>query len=250
MQAFRDCIAISEIHIPYSVVELGEDCFKNWNLNQKIYRLQKNIYTGKIEETIILLKKSGAEAVQEIYFEDFVTVTFNNYCVNQGHYFENIQAKVNILQRDGNLLTITIPAGYCQTCKKYFIGYWQFEKIKKMGVLLCRMTHEESNSHDDTTGFYVDLSPESILKQYGYSVNANNNLTEEQRQQLLICLVESGICSKQKIANHLTWLIKTRRNQADLVNAISKWKVDRDFIDSYKMGTGRVVGMRALRIRR
>lgn len=250
MQAFRGCCAIQEIHIPLSVKEIGEDCFKNWNEHQKIYRTIKSQKTGKPIEILQEITTSNIGDAAQIYFEDFVTVTTNNYCIGKGHQFENIRAIVHILMRDGNLKTITVPAGYCQTCKKYFIGYWQFENLRKLGIILCRMVHENQQQTSSSENFYDSLSPESILKQSGYSVGVKDDLTDEQRRQILVCLMESGICSKQKITSHLSWLIQSREGRMDLANAIHKWTADRNFVDSYKMGSGRVVAMKALRVRR
>lgn len=248
-QAFRDCTSLREIHLPETVSEIGEDCFKNWKATQTIYRLQRGRYTGRLTE-LPFSPDTAHSSSQEIYFEDFVTVTTNSYCVNNGHDFENVQAKVNILCRDGTVRTVTVPAGYCKTCKKYFIGLWQFENLRKIGVLLCRLVDETSTSGAKGSVFYSGLSPESLLKQYGYSVNSVENLSDEQRRQILVCLVESGICPRQKITSHLSWLIQSREGRADLMNAVSKWKADRSFIDSYKIGSGRVVAMRSLRTRR
>ena len=62
--------------------------------------------------------------------------------------------------------------------------------------------------------------------------------------------MESGICTKQKIISHLSWLIQSREGRMDLVNAVYKWSADRKFVDSYKMGSGKAVVMKALRVRR
>ena len=248
MHAFKDCISLQELRIPKSVTKIGEGCFKGWKAEQTIYRTQTDPITGKITTTTI----SPTNKVEPvIHFEDFVTISTNPYCVSNGHICEPIQAQVNVLQRDGNLKTVIVPAGYCQTCKKYYIGYWQFEKLKKQGVVMCRMMHEKISSASKTGGgFFEELSPESILKQSGYSVSSQDDLTDTQRQHILICLMESNICQKAKILSHLSWLIKSREGQMHLEDAIYKWNADRNFVDAYKMGSARIVAMKSLRIRK
>lgn len=241
--------ALQEIHIPLSVAEIGEACFADWKENQKIYQAIKDGQTGKVVERLRKTKTTEPDAVMPIYFEDFVTVTTNNYCVNNGHEFESIRALVQILTRDGNLKPMTIPAGYCHTCGKYFIGYWQYESLRKLGVIMCRMIHEYYPKTGLPGDYYDSLSPESIMKQSGYSVSAKDNLTDEQRRQILICLMESGICSKYKITSHLSWLIQSREGRVDLMNAVYKWTDDRNFTDAYKMGSGRIVAMGVLKAR-
>ena len=221
----------------------------NWTSSQKIYKLKKNEYTGEYIRTEFTPESAESDLSTEIYFEDFVTVTSNTYCTINNHVHENIQAKISILCRDGTLQMVTIPAGYCKTCNKYFIGLWQFEKLRKIGVLLCRIT-QDTLGHAGKSRYYNELSPESILKQYGYSVSSGDDLSDEQRRQILICLIESGVCTKNKITSHLSWLIQSREGRTDLHTAIEKWKHDRDFVDSYKMGSGRIVAMRSLRVSR
>lgn len=245
-EAFKDCVSIKVLHIPFSVKKLGEDCFKSWKSSQKIYRAKKDITTGKVTEKAYFPKEVNDSTVTEIGFEDFVTVTTNNFCVNNGHPYEEIQARMSLLRSDGTVFTMTVPAGYCKVCKKYVIGLWQYNNLRKHGVILCRMVHEEWDSPILNDDYYEELSPESILKQYGYSVNSSDNLTDEQREFILVRLIETGICSKQKILSHLSWLIHSREGQIHMINAISKWAQDRDFIDKYKTGDARVVGVRSL----
>ena len=245
-EAFEDCVSIRVLHIPASIMKLGEDCFKNWKTRQKIYIAKKDIATGKTTERAYSAKEINDSTITKIGFEDFVTVTTNNFCVNNGHPYEDIQAKISLLRVDGTVFTMMVPAGYCKVCKKYVIGLWQYNNLRKHGVILCRMVHEEWNrpiSYDD---YYEELSPESILKQYGYSVNSTDDLSDEQREFILARLIEFKICSKQKITSHLSWLIHSREGQMNMSNAISKWRQDRDFVDQYNAENARVVGMKSL----
>ena len=245
-EAFKDCVSIKVIHVPVSVKKLGEDCFKNWNNNQKIYVAKRNNLTGQATERAYSPKEVNASTVAEIAFEDFVTVTTNNYCVNNGHPYEDIQARVKVLRKDGTTYIATIPAGYCKACKKYVIGLWQYNNLRKHGVILCRMVHESWEKHEFYGDYYEDLSPESILKQYGYSVNIEDDLTDEQRKRILYLLIYKKVCSKQKIISHLSWLIHSREGQMNMSNAISKWRQDRDFVDKYNTENARIVGMKSL----
>ena len=250
IRTFMDCTALKEIRLPFTVKEIGEDCFKNWTDEQKIYQLQIDEKTGKPTYMEYVAFSGNGNASAEICFEDFVMVSTNNYCVQSGHIYENIQAQVNILRRDGSIKSVIVPAGYCKTCKKYTMGAWQVEKLRRLGIILCRVVKTQTVNEGTEYDFYGGLSAESILKQYGYSVNSTDELTDEQRKQLLACLMESGICTKQKITSHLSWLIQSREGREELKNAIDKWKMDREFADGYRIGEGRLVAMRALKIRK
>jgi len=247
-QAFNDCCSLLEIHLPVTVSTIGADCFKNWNSNQIIYQIKTDACTGKQIE--YSRTPSNKASIKKVSFEDFVAVSTDNYCVNSGHIHENIQVLIDVLRRDGTLITEILPASYCINCQKYSIGIWQFEELKKKGVVLCRIIYDHFDFEAKDNGFYSELSPESILKQWGYSVNSSNDLTDEQRHQILICLMESGICSKQKITSHLSWLITSRNGRSGFENAVCKWENDRKFVSSYEMGSGRAVALRSLKIRK
>ena len=249
-QAFRDCCSLREIHLPHTVSSIGEDCFKNWVSGQTIYQRKWDAKAGRwIEQTICLTGSDPSNPIP-IYFEDFVTISNSTFCVSNNHFYETIQAQVNILRKDGTLKSVTVPAGYCRDCKKYTLGMWQFEKLRKMGIILCRMIQESPKYTKHIDSEYPYLAQESKLKQCGYSVNKVDDLSDDQRKQLLICLLESRTFEKAQIINHLSWLIQTKEGLDHMEDAIAKWKMDRLFVDSYKMGTGRVVALRSLRVRR
>lgn len=247
--AFQDCISLDEIHIPESVSNIGSECFKNWTSNQKIYKIIKDAATGQRKEILYSSQQINSKSVTDIYFEDFVVITDNSHCVNSNHAFEDIRARINILQRNGELRTITIPAGHCKTCNQYYIRISQFENLRNIGIILCRMVHEKYVSSKRSGNFYDTLSHESWLKQYGYSTNSQSNLTDVQRRQILICLMESDPSSRQRIVNHLNWLIQQHKNQVNMLSAVAKWTSDRVFVENYKIGSTRVVAMKSLKIR-
>lgn len=248
-QALRDCTSLKSIRLPSTISSIGQDCFMNWLPTQKIYMEETEDSNGNNKEIVRYPNYFNAMSSPEIYFEDFVTVTNNIFCIVNNHQFEDIQARVNILLRDGDIRTYTIPAGYCKDCNKYFIRTDQFDNLRKIGILLCRMVHEKHIQNNTSYNFYDTLSSESIMKQYGYSVSAKDDLTDIQRKQILIYLMESNIFSRQKIVNHLSWLIQQAQKRTDMISAVSKWTYDRSFVESYQMGSAKIVSMRSLRIR-
>lgn len=248
-RAFQDCTSLTEIRIPESVQNIGTECFKNWTPQQKIFRMVKDKGGTQSKEILYSPSQIEGKSVSDIYFEDFVVITDNSHCVNNNHAFEDIRARINILQRNGDLRTITIPAGHCKTCNQYYIRISQFENLRNIGVILCRMVHEKYVSSKRSGNFYDTLSHESWLKQYGYSTNSKSNLTDVQRRQILVCLMESDPSSRQRIVNHLNWLIQQHKNQVNMLSAVAKWTSDRVFVENYKIGSTRVVAMKSLKIR-
>ena len=182
-----------------------------------------------------------------IYFNDFVTTTDVNQCTNNKHEIEPINALIFVLRKDGTVSPHKIPASYCRTCKRYYISRWQYENVCEYGKPLCQLVKQYFHKESQHGSYYQALNAESKLHISGYNVGATEDLSEIQRHTLLTFLIESEICKKHEINSHLSWLIKSRQGQLNMANAVEKWKKDRDFVDSYKMGSNRTVGVRLIR---
>lgn len=187
------------------------------------------------------------EDYRKIHFDDFVTMSDHNPCVKHKHDIEPINALVFVLRKSGTVTTKTIPASYCRTCSKYYISKWQYEDICEHGVPLFRKIIEKKGLHQGTTGFFNNLNAESKLHSNGYNVSSSEDLSDAQRQIILSLLMESGVCEREEIKSHLSWLISSREGQDSMQNAVAKWKKDRKFVASYKMGDCRLVGIKLLR---
>lgn len=185
---------------------------------------------------------------ERIYFDDYVALHDTKNCSVKGHDLEKIKALIFILQRKGNIIHKYIPAWYCHTCKRFFITQWQYEDISDYGVPLCQVIKDQRNFKENKTGDYFDeLDEESILHRSGYNVSAKDDLSKEQRERILILLLDSGLCNWHKIDSHLTWLIDSRSKNTNMINAVKKWEEDRRFISEYKFDAARVVGIKLIR---
>ena len=181
----------------------------------------------------------------EIEFADFV-VRVNLFRCNHGHHIEPINAYVKVLRSDGTITTENVSAGYCQECKCYFILESDFMLLQHKGVLLCHLiTEEEYRIKGDAIMSGQDMKAQSVLRRCGYTVNAKDDLSEEQRQGILIQAVESGLYSIPQIVGFLDWLADYhgRSRTRNMSSAIDKWRSDRRFISSYKIGSWRNVGI-------
>ena len=191
---------------------------------------------------------------QQTSFEDisirknvFLVKTHTFSCNKAGHEIERVDARINILdRRTAGPRELTIPAGYCKQCRRYFIYMSDYERILELGVPLCNIINVEDTGKKTTIGRY-HLKEESILMQHGYNVNAQENLSKVTRQRLLGLLIDYDICPKTQIVSYLDLFISQRRNMRNMENAISKWKEDRAFVMDYKKGTAREVWIRALK---
>lgn len=76
-----------------------------------------------------------------------------------------------------------------------------------------------------------NLRESSELRLYGYSVSQTEAIPQSDRQALLKQLVDNGLISKQKIIQHLEWLIRTHEYNDQYDNACYKWKKDLQYIN-------------------
>ena len=78
----------------------------------------------------------------------------------------------------------------------------------------------------------TEVADQSELTLYGYNVR-QNGMTVEERQKLLSQLIDNGIMNKEKIRDHLSWLIHYSESNPNMNEAIKKWKEDLVFLNSY-----------------
>ena len=91
------------------------------------------------------------------------------------------------------------------------------------------------------------LASESILMQYGYNVNKEENLTSTMRQKILATLIDKRIMRKSEIISYLDFFISQRESQSRYQSAIAKWEMDREFVEDYKMGRYEQYGVQGLK---
>lgn len=240
-EAFRDCCSVKQICIPCSVKDLDVSAFKDWKSDQRITHLKKDV-NGRITEEII---STQAES-KAVSFADFVVLSDTNKCTNANHTIKDVTAEFTIINKQGTITYEQCPAGYCNECNRFFIHKWRLERMKSKGIILCQIVNNTIFSSSKASNYFANLSPESILKQSGYTVNATDNLSSVQRRTVLICLIENRICPKHKIISHLSWLIKLNEDKTGFENAVSLWSSDRKFVEEYKLGTSEIVRVKSL----
>lgn len=207
--------------------------------NQMRQEEQKRISRGKNAERKIqaiaanFQKDSGQSDLSKvkIEFRDFVVRRSVFQCKKSGHNLRNITGIVKIMNKAGGTEEVSVPAGHCPMCNRYFIMEDTYQSLKFKGTILCRVSDERtylSSSSDefDTSG----MAQRSVLKQCGYSVSENSYLTSDGRKKLLCMIIDNGILDNTTIISYLRWFIRTREGQAGLQNAIEKWRSDLNFI--------------------
>ena len=165
-------------------------------------------------------------------------------CMHGNHSIKNIDAIVDI-DINGEIEQVKIPAGYCEQCNIYFILDSTYQKLKKKGIILCRITDEKVYMKGGSVNG-TQLAQESILMQYGYNVSQTEGLTAMRRQKILAVMIDNKILSKSEIISYLDFFISQRSSMPNMGIAISKWEDDREFVENYRVGHYSKFGVNAI----
>ena len=77
------------------------------------------------------------------------------------------------------------------------------------------------------------LSEQSILKIVGYTVNSNDDYSDDYRHNVLKYAIAEEIFTKEKAIRHISWLIKLNENKSNMEESVKKWRSDRDYLRGY-----------------
>jgi len=88
--------------------------------------------------------------------------------------------------------------------------------------------------------FGYDLRDESILRAWGYSVAAQDDLSPDTRQNILAYIVDLGIMNVAQIVRFLYFLVESRKD-GKYSEARKKWMEDILFIQSYRVNPERFI---------
>ena len=104
-------------------------------------------------------------------------------CFREHHDIDSVTATV--YDRRGG--TVDINVNCCCDCHKYFISESEFFHYRELYGIVCGLKVERHS-----TGYAkFPMAEYSILRLYGYNVGKEDNLSDEERQNLLKILVEN-----------------------------------------------------------
>lgn len=155
------------------------------------------------------------------------------HCITSDHSLVEITAEIYILNKKGFISLKKVPAGYCEDCGSYYILERTYKSILKHGVPLCPVV-DEKNYNKTYKPSSMNMRPESILKQYGYTVSEQIELSSAQRHGILAILIDFNILTKGKIISYLDSFITLRSGQEKYEIAIDKWEEDISFVNNYR----------------
>ena len=252
----RECQNCNLYYIAYGVYKKHSDEWtvinsQDLNTYQEVAEEKKNLSIVKSIQP--KLEKKVSKGPHVITAHDFVVRRTVFKCKHNNHHIEDVKAVFTTITRQGTVNKITIPAGYCSTCNMYFIMESTYKRIKNSGIPICRTMDEKSYDNNITAGLYnYNLASESVLMQFGYNVSQKDDLPAEQRHRILAAIVDNGVLKRNEVVSYLDYFINQRKNQKNkddslkYKDAIDKWRLDRAWINKYKLGSYKEVLIRSI----
>lgn len=153
----------------------------------------------------------------------------NTLCYQQKH---SIISASYLAQLSDKSDCVSLPVHYCTTCCKFFIGAITLLEYEKCyGRILSKKIFDEDVSGYNTI-YSKGFDVESLLHQNGYSVKAGG-LSDIERQNLLVDLIDSNRVSYYEICRIIEQNIHLFQGKSQYSQAVSKWKSDLKFIGDY-----------------
>ena len=179
---------------------------------------------------------------------NFLIITSTRRCASKGHDLQDINARIRILTKTGKIMEVITPAIYCSSCKRYFLLEQDYERVLKYGTPICRTITIES--YIKIRDGKLQYNDESLLHSLGYNVNAQEGLTDRERQRILSIVIDEGAMHKSEVLSFLDYLIRRSTSNPRLENARGKWSRDRQFVSQYKRTPRQNVEVESITIRK
>lgn len=198
----------------------------------KLFALDYETEDFDFSDTNIILDKRFCDTIPPIDINS-VIVLGNTLKCSFNHNINDITAKIPVLNESGEIYYVEIRASYCSVCDRFTILKDEFDKISD--IVTCKVIDETSSyKTGGQTQTNETENDGSILKYYGYNVQTQKNISEQQRQIILSSVIETGIMSRRQVVDLLEINIKRKSTRPDCQLAIQKWKEDINFVNTYK----------------
>lgn len=182
----------------------------------------------KITETDSIVGTSFIETCSLDFKSFIVSIPPQKYVLGCPylHPFEIVIGEITLIDNNRMERKETILMAYCEKCDKYYVFEKVFLNLILQGTVRAKTVLSLGNQ--DSAHNLTSMSPESLLRKCGYTVNANDNLSDFERQKILMGVIENKLYTPTSIIAHLQFQINLNLNvlTRDMRSAIAKWKDD------------------------
>ena len=177
-------------------------------------------------------------AKKELTYADCIVLCRSLICHKDGHRIQPYKGIIPLLTDNGTIISYEVYVGYCKNCYRYLIFQDDYQEMRRAGIPLCRVIEEEVDEFDSSAARFTYKS-ESILHAMGYTVNAKDSLSAEERHKILDKCINSRLLQVHDIIEFLNWLIVTRSPSPHYESAVGLWREDMSFLGN-KYGTEKI----------
>lgn len=208
-------------------------CWSNYycSENLEFAKCLERDFSPKQESKLMLRKRVTLNMV------DVIVRSNTRYCA-QHHDKEEYAGEIEVVDSKNNIRTYLIPIMYCQTCGVYYLLEETYKDLGAKGRIRAKILSYQVYRKQGNTEF-DGLNEYSPLREYGYNVSEKTGYSDQQRQSILEDIIDYHILDKDMVLYYLDLFVKMNNNRA--VNAVSKWKMDRNYIANYKIGSAKKV---------
>lgn len=198
----------------------------------KLFVLDYEAEEFVFNNTNIILDRKYYDIIPPIDINS-VIVLGNTLKCSYNHNTNDLTAKIPVLNENGEIYYVDTRASYCSICNRFTILKDEFDKISD--IITCKVIDVTSSYNPEgQTQTNETENDGSILKFYGYNVQTQKNISEQQRHIILSSVIEAGIMTRRQVVDLLEINIKRKSTRPDCASAIQKWKDDINFVDTYK----------------
>lgn len=190
----------------------------------------------ELRQAIAYQIEKRKKRIEHIPTTGFLVRTNTFKCI-KNHGVEDIIAVFTVLNKNGRIVLVETPAGYCPKCGVFYIHDYTYQRLLTYGQPLCTVISEKHY----TSGIYLKMNTgmaqQSLLKMCGYTVSATEGLSDDERRKILDSIISNGIMSKFDVITYLNYFITIRKNDTkDMTEAIRKWKSDIRYVEGLNVG--------------
>lgn len=150
-------------------------------------------------------------------------------CQEKKHRIGSVTLHVPYDGTDGEAV---INANYCYDCDMFYISKDEYFYLKSRYPVKRLKFKTVSDTGKVIKG---NKATESVLRMYGYTVNAKDELSDEERQSTLRDIISDGIATKTEVIDFLNERIKFNGSAKGLEKARSKWIADLAYVREYQL---------------
>lgn len=179
-------------------------------------------------ENIVYNAHTVSIPLRSIDYEDYITYGSNIAEYYEAKGIENVYGIVRCIDKNGNLIKITIPAKNAEDSRNFYVERHIAKSLLIKAFPLCRLIDEDEKSKYQIGT--VDSKMDFYMRQHGFNYLVNNAFTDIQRKNVLAAWVYRGYFSGKTILFYLDRYISKLKGPHFDSSIISNLEKDKVFV--------------------